>query len=159
MRATLTLGLVILAISPPSQAFTTTTTPSSSRGSSLVLNVNMAADFLVQGFEKNEPPSMEGATASSSGASKLSRPMRKALEPLEAIMGGSGAMYMMAKLPATAQDDQAVARGLVRDHGVAVIPGSFCGFPGWIRVCYANLPPEKCLEAAERLGNGIRALL
>ena len=77
-----------------------------------------------------------------------------AMEPMEQIMGGSGAMYVMGKLK-EGTDDQQVAMTLVRDFGVAVIPGSFCGFPGWIRVCYSNLPPAKCLEAAERLRAGI----
>jgi len=71
----------------------------------------------------------------------------RALAPLEEIVGGDGAMYVMAKLPDTlAMDDQDVARSLVRNHGIAVIPGSFCGFPGWIRVCYANLEPETCAK-------------
>lgn len=67
--------------------------------------------------------------------------IRKALATMhQPIMGGSGAMYMMVKLPVP--NDQEIAEMLVRDYGVAVIPGSFCGFPGWIRVCYANLPPR-----------------
>ena len=80
-----------------------------------------------------------------------------ALQPLSKIMGGSGAMYVMGKLP-SGIDDRELASSLVKDFGVAVIPGSFCGFPGWIRVCYANLPPEECLKAAERLANGLEAL-
>ena len=74
------------------------------------------------------------------------------------IIGGSGAMYVMVKLPSAA-DDLEVGTMLVRDYGVAVIPGSFCGFPGWIRVCYSNLPPDQCLQAAERLEAGLRSLL
>lgn len=88
----------------------------------------------------------------------------EALSPLP-IMGGSGAMYIMAKLPggsttstSTPVDDVQIAREFVRDYGVAVIPGTFCGVPGWIRVCYANLPPAQCLEAAARLKAGIQAL-
>ena len=73
------------------------------------------------------------------------------------VMGGSGSMYVMAKLPWT-EDDVSVAKQLVADFGVAVIPGSFCGAPGWIRVCYANLPPEKCIKAAQRLQQGLLAL-
>lgn len=80
-----------------------------------------------------------------------------ALRPLEAIMGGTGAMYVMGKLP-DGMDDQDVASKLVEQYGVAVIPGSFCGFPGWIRVCYSNLPPEECEVAARRLAAGIEEL-
>lgn len=87
----------------------------------------------------------------------------KALEPLPSVMGGTGAMYVMGKLPdlpnGEPQDDVEVSRALVEHHGVAVIPGTFCGFPGWIRVCYANLPPEKCGQAADRLATGIRDIL
>ena len=74
------------------------------------------------------------------------------------LMGGTGAMYVMAKLPSSIPDDKKFAELLVKDYGVAVIPGSFCGFPGWIRVCYSNLPPDKCLEAAARLKRGLSEL-
>jgi aromatic aminotransferase len=89
-----------------------------------------------------------------------------ALKPL-VTMGGSGSMYVMAQLPATLslqveEDgnpneaiDLMVGRRMVRDYGIAIIPGSFCGFDGWIRVCYANLTPEKCRIAAKRLQDGI----
>jgi aspartate/methionine/tyrosine aminotransferase len=69
----------------------------------------------------------------------------KALEPCEQTMGGSGAMYLMCKVGG---DDREFARKLVKDYGVAVIPGSFCGYQGWLRVCYANLQPDKCLEVS-----------
>jgi len=81
----------------------------------------------------------------------------KALEPLGECMGGSGAMYVMGKLP-DGMDDLEAADMLVKKHGVAVIPGSFCGYPGWIRVCYSNLPPDKCIVAADRLAKGILEL-
>mmetsp|Transcript_13002 Transcript_13002/g.18405 ORF Transcript_13002/g.18405 Transcript_13002/m.18405 type:complete len:466 (-) Transcript_13002:4-1401(-) len=81
----------------------------------------------------------------------------EALSPLKPIMGGTGAMYVMAKLP-DGMDDQEVSRQLVEKFGVALIPGSFCGFPGWIRVCYSNLPPKECQVAANRLAEGIREL-
>jgi aromatic aminotransferase len=51
-------------------------------------------------------------------------------------------------------DDKEFARLLVRDYGVAVIPGSFCGYPGWLRICYANLPPDKCLEVRDGRDRG-----
>ena len=73
----------------------------------------------------------------------------KALEPCELIVGGSGAMYVMCKVSG---DDRELARRLVQDYGVAVIPGSFCGAPGWLRVCYSNLAPEQCLEVSPLCG-------
>lgn len=78
-----------------------------------------------------------------------------AIRPLGTIMGGTGAMYVMAKLP-EGVDDREVGELLVEKYGIAIIPGSFCGFPGWIRVCYSNLDPERCKLAAERLAEGIR---
>eukprot|EP00546_Thalassionema_frauenfeldii_P017780 CAMPEP_0178905822 /NCGR_PEP_ID=MMETSP0786-20121207/6488_1 /TAXON_ID=186022 /ORGANISM="Thalassionema frauenfeldii, Strain CCMP 1798" /LENGTH=270 /DNA_ID=CAMNT_0020577471 /DNA_START=339 /DNA_END=1151 /DNA_ORIENTATION=- len=80
----------------------------------------------------------------------------EALGPLDEIMGGTGAMYFMAKLPSHNDDDEEVARFLVRNHGIAIIPGSYCGFPGWIRVCYSNLPPDQCAHAARRLAAGVK---
>lgn len=80
-----------------------------------------------------------------------------AMSSLETIIGGSGAMYIMGKLP-DGIDDVEFARTLVSDHGIAVIPGSFCAAPGWIRVCYSNLPPEECKRASVRLADGINKL-
>lgn len=109
----------------------------------------------------------------------------EAMSSLEEIIGGTGAMYIMGKLPNSTDDKvrmlsisrrpifwfhasllslshinliQQFASSLVEHFGVAVIPGSFCGYPGWIRVCYSNLPPELCLEAASRLKRGILEL-
>ena len=84
------------------------------------------------------------------------------LKPLK-LMGGTGAMYVMAQLP-TAPNDKAIddvefCRQLVEEYGIAIIPGTYCGFPGWIRVCYANLQPGECAKAAERLRNGIQNIL
>eukprot|EP00815_Leptocylindrus_aporus_P006068 CAMPEP_0116066356 /NCGR_PEP_ID=MMETSP0322-20121206/10327_1 /TAXON_ID=163516 /ORGANISM="Leptocylindrus danicus var. apora, Strain B651" /LENGTH=420 /DNA_ID=CAMNT_0003552881 /DNA_START=139 /DNA_END=1398 /DNA_ORIENTATION=+ len=53
-----------------------------------------------------------------------------ALKPLSNVMGGSGAMYVMGKLPENI-DDVEFADELVEHYGVAVIPGTFCGYPGW----------------------------
>ena len=80
----------------------------------------------------------------------------EAMDCLPQTMGGNGAMYIMGKLPVS--NDVEFAERLIRDYGVAVIPGSFCGFSGWIRVCYANLPPDKCKEAAKRLAQGLAAI-
>ena len=54
--------------------------------------------------------------------------------------------------------DVKFCRLLIKYYGVAVIPGSFCGLPGWIRICYANLPPAKTKVAAKRLKKGIDEL-
>lgn len=75
----------------------------------------------------------------------------------DAVKGGNGAIYLMAKL-GSGLDDVHVAEALISEFGVAVIPGSACGAPGFIRVCYANLPLDSCREAARRLNVGLRAL-
>ena len=79
------------------------------------------------------------------------------------VIGGQGAIYLLAKLPsgrgAHGADDVAFVRALAADHGVVVIPGSSCGAPGHIRVSYANLCPEECRHAARRLGHGLVALV
>eukprot|EP00804_Cyclotella_cryptica_P000073 CCRYP_013725-RA/>CCRYP_013725-RA protein AED:0.02 eAED:0.02 QI:698/1/1/1/1/1/2/96/449 len=80
-----------------------------------------------------------------------------AMSSMEEIIGGDGAMYVMGKLP-DGQDDKEFASKLIEHYGVAVIPGSFCGYPGWIRVCYSNLPPAQCRVAAARLKNGLTDL-
>lgn len=77
-----------------------------------------------------------------------------AMSSLECCMGGTGAMYIMGKLP-DGMDDLVFAERLIEKYGVAVIPGNFCGLPGWIRVCYSNLPFEDCKIAASRLKSGI----
>ena len=78
-------------------------------------------------------------------------------------------MYVMGRLPEQLElddddnndnepKDVLFCRLLVKDYGIAIIPGSFCGFPGWIRICYANLPPPQTKLAAQRLQKGIREL-
>lgn len=41
---------------------------------------------------------------------------------------------------------------------MAVIPGSACGFPGWLRVCYSNLDVSGFQEACARLQKGLEAV-
>eukprot|EP00913_Durusdinium_trenchii_P036074 g33755.t1 len=76
-----------------------------------------------------------------------------------AVAGGSGAIYLMAKLPAGFENDTRVVEWLSDKHRVCAIPGSACGAPGELRLCYANLPPAKCAQAAERLKAGLAELV
>jgi aspartate/methionine/tyrosine aminotransferase len=78
--------------------------------------------------------------------------------PAGAVQGGSGAIYLFCRLPDGVTDDLAVVRFLTAKHGVAVIPGSACGRPGYFRVCYANKPLEETREAARRLRAGLSEL-
>lgn len=74
----------------------------------------------------------------------------------EHISGGSGAIYLLVKLPV--EDDVRTVEWLSEKHKVCVIPGSACGAPGIIRVGYGNLPPDRCEEAALRLREGLSEL-
>ena len=47
-------------------------------------------------------------------------------------------------------DDLQVVEKLAKEHGICVLPGSACGAPGYIRVGYANLPPEQVLVQTNR---------
>jgi len=74
----------------------------------------------------------------------------------DSISGGSGAIYLIVKLPL--QDDMRIVEWLNDKHKVCVIPGSACGAPGTVRVCYANLPVDRCREATARLRAGLEEL-
>ena len=76
------------------------------------------------------------------------------------IFGGEGAIYFWAKLPRGCEDrDIEVVAWLIKQHGVCVLPGSSCGSPGYVRVAFANLPIDKCREAAGRLKQGLIELV
>lgn len=57
-------------------------------------------------------------------------------------------------------DSEPMGQYLAEDHGLAVVPGAFFSSYGgdWIRFSYAT-PPERTLGAAERLVEGLEALL
>lgn len=57
------------------------------------------------------------------------------------------------------EDDEAVVAWLVRQHKVCILPGGSCGEPGYVRVAYANLQPELCVQAAARLKAGLQMLV
>eukprot|EP00931_Biecheleriopsis_adriatica_P115663 TRINITY_DN91432_c0_g1_i1.p1 TRINITY_DN91432_c0_g1~~TRINITY_DN91432_c0_g1_i1.p1 ORF type:complete len:445 (-),score=96.31 TRINITY_DN91432_c0_g1_i1:4-1218(-) len=74
------------------------------------------------------------------------------------VAGGSGAIYLLVRLPSGCEDDVRVVEWLSEWHKVCAIPGSACGAPGIIRLCYANLAPTQCAEAAKRLKAGLLEL-
>ncbi|EPS58633.1 hypothetical protein M569_16180, partial [Genlisea aurea] len=84
-----------------------------------------------------------------------------ALSPLGrgAVKGGEGAIYLWAKLPDGHEDDFEAVRWLARKHGVALLPGSASGCPGFVRVSYSGLPEERCRLAAGRLKAGLLQLV
>ena len=86
--------------------------------------------------------------------------LRAAFAPLGegALVGGGGAIYTYARLPAHCRDDRAAVAWLARRHGVCLIPGAACGSPGHVRAAFANLPAPECAEAAARLRAGLEEL-
>mmetsp|Transcript_11719 Transcript_11719/g.20849 ORF Transcript_11719/g.20849 Transcript_11719/m.20849 type:complete len:164 (+) Transcript_11719:3-494(+) len=85
-----------------------------------------------------------------------------ALEPLgtlgNGIMGGEGAIYFWARLPPGCEDDMRAVEWITHKHGVCMVPGSACLVPGWIRVAFGNLAPDKMPEACRRLREGLQQL-
>eukprot|EP00933_Yihiella_yeosuensis_P025323 TRINITY_DN19671_c0_g1_i1.p1 TRINITY_DN19671_c0_g1~~TRINITY_DN19671_c0_g1_i1.p1 ORF type:complete len:465 (-),score=65.34 TRINITY_DN19671_c0_g1_i1:108-1502(-) len=75
------------------------------------------------------------------------------------VKGGTGAIYLMAQLPENCADDVKVVEWLCAKHRICVIPGSACGSPGTVRLCYANLAPERFTEAVNRLQAGLTELV
>lgn len=72
----------------------------------------------------------------------------------------TGAFYMLLQLQ-TAQDDMTLVERLIRDHGVAVLPGSAFGVstPCSLRVSYGALDPALIGEGLGRLRRGLEELL
>uniref|UniRef100_A0A0E0JEU3 Aminotransferase class I/classII large domain-containing protein n=1 Tax=Oryza punctata TaxID=4537 RepID=A0A0E0JEU3_ORYPU len=87
--------------------------------------------------------------------------LMEAMSPLgeDAVKGGEGAIYLWAKLPEKCSDDFEVVRWLANKHGVAVIPGSASGGPGYIRVSFGGLKESDTRLAAERLRRGLQELV
>lgn len=67
-----------------------------------------------------------------------------------------GAFYAFLKIEGL-EDSLALAMSLVRDHGVALAPGSAFGAAGegFLRVCFAQ-SPQRLTRALERLADGLR---
>uniref|UniRef100_A0A7N0UXE9 Aminotransferase class I/classII large domain-containing protein n=1 Tax=Kalanchoe fedtschenkoi TaxID=63787 RepID=A0A7N0UXE9_KALFE len=85
-----------------------------------------------------------------------------ALSPLgsDAVRGGEGAIYLWAKLPDQYKDDDfSVVSWLAHKHGIAVIPGSACGGPGYVRISFGGLQEEQTATAAARLKKGLEQLV
>ncbi|EGD72718.1 hypothetical protein PTSG_04446 [Salpingoeca rosetta] len=80
----------------------------------------------------------------------------RSYDPNALVGRHDGAIYAMVKVPH--EEDERVAEWLAHQHHVAVIPGSSCGLPGFVRVAFANLSPAKCKEASARLCAGLREL-
>lgn len=91
------------------------------------------------------------------------RGLLSALAPLAPrcrVGPADGAFYLFLRLDTPLSDLEVVER-LVRDHGVAVVPGSAFGVADacTVRVSYGALEPAEAGEAIARLVGGLQAVL
>jgi aspartate/methionine/tyrosine aminotransferase len=71
-----------------------------------------------------------------------------------------GAFYFLLRIH-TARDPMELTEKLVREHGVAVIPGTAFGIDRgcYLRVAYGALPQQTAAEGIERLVRGLKTIL
>jgi aspartate/methionine/tyrosine aminotransferase len=82
-----------------------------------------------------------------------------ALAPLASVPAADGAFYALLRVNRTA-DPVVVGERLVREHKVAVIPGTAFGMSGcYFRVAYGALQKATVAEGIGRLVNGLRAVV
>jgi aspartate/methionine/tyrosine aminotransferase len=82
-----------------------------------------------------------------------------ALAPLASVPAADGAFYALLRVNKNV-DPMVVGERLVREHKVAVIPGTAFGMSGcYFRVAYGALQKATVAEGIGRLVNGLRAVL
>jgi aspartate/methionine/tyrosine aminotransferase len=83
-----------------------------------------------------------------------------ALEPLASVAAADGAFYCLLKVE-TDLDPLALAERLIREHRVAVVPGTAFGMTDgcYFRVAYGALQKETVTEGIGRLVTGLRAIV
>jgi aspartate/methionine/tyrosine aminotransferase len=83
-----------------------------------------------------------------------------ALAPLASVPAADGAFYVLLKVE-TALDPMTIAERLIREHKVAVVPGTAFGMTDgcYFRVAYGALQKETVAEGIGRLVDGLRAIL
>jgi aspartate/methionine/tyrosine aminotransferase len=83
-----------------------------------------------------------------------------ALAPLATVPAADGAFYCLLRVE-SARDPLTLAERLVREHKVAVIPGSAFGMTEgcYLRVAYGALQKETVAAGIGRLSDGLRAIL
>ena len=107
----------------------------------------------------------EWVRAQVAGIAGNRRILRDALRPLEeegrvTVPPSDGAFYFLLRARST-RPALEIAERLVREHGVAVIPGSAFGDMAGcsLRVAYGSLTPATAAEGVGRLVRGVRALV
>jgi aspartate/methionine/tyrosine aminotransferase len=84
----------------------------------------------------------------------------RSLEPLCVVPPADGAFYCFLRVNADA-DPMTIAERLIREHAVAVIPGTAFGMTSgcYFRVAYGALQKDTVAEGIGRLVTGLRAIL
>ncbi len=85
-----------------------------------------------------------------------------ALAPLATVPAADGAFYCLLRLhPGAELSPLAIAERLIREHKVAVIPGTAFGMTDgcYFRVAYGALQKDTVVEGIGRLVTGLRAIL
>ncbi|MCC7416376.1 MAG: pyridoxal phosphate-dependent aminotransferase [Acidobacteria bacterium] len=82
------------------------------------------------------------------------------LGPIATVPAADGAFYVLLRVH-TDMDPLALAERLIREHRVAVIPGSAFGMTGgcYFRVAYGALQKDTVAEGIGRLVGGLRAIV
>jgi aspartate/methionine/tyrosine aminotransferase len=81
------------------------------------------------------------------------------LAPLASVPAADGAFYVLLRVNRNV-DPLVIGERLVREHKVAVIPGTAFGMSGcYFRVAYGALQKVTVAEGIGRLVNGLRAVL
>ena len=83
-----------------------------------------------------------------------------ALAPLASVPAADGAFYVLMKVE-TALDPMTIAERLIREHKVAVVPGTAFGMTDgcYFRVAYGALQKATVAEGIGRLVEGLRAIV
>jgi aspartate/methionine/tyrosine aminotransferase len=83
-----------------------------------------------------------------------------ALAPIATVPAADGAFYVLLKVD-TDRSPMRIAEQLIREHGVAVIPGPAFGMRDgcYFRVAYGALQKDTVAEGIGRLVTGLRAIL
>jgi aspartate/methionine/tyrosine aminotransferase len=82
------------------------------------------------------------------------------LAPLATVPAADGAFYVLLKVE-TALDPMTIAERLIREHKVAVVPGTAFGMTDgcYFRVAYGALQKQTVAEGIGRLVTGLRSIL
>ena len=88
----------------------------------------------------------------------IATPLTQALQAVPGLRVAvpEGGLYAFLQVPQE-PDSLALAKRLVRDHGLGLAPGAAFGDEGegWLRWCFASQDPQRLLEGVRRLKAGL----